>query len=54
MIVTEQKSPGELDSPEAFTAAELEGRRAMSRRLAWVLGVVALGIYLAGFLYYRP
>jgi hypothetical protein len=53
MIVAEQKSPAQVDSPD-YSPAELERRRVTSRRLAWVLGLTALGIYLAGFLYYRP
>jgi hypothetical protein len=53
MIAAEQKSPEKVDSPD-YSPAEIERRRATSRRLAWVLGLTALGIYLAGFLYYRP
>lgn len=34
-------------------AAELARRRAARRRLAWVLGAVALAIYALGFIYYR-
>lgn len=38
---------------DRLTAAELDRRRAASRRLAWVLGAVALAIYALGFIYYR-
>jgi len=34
--------------PANFSAEELAVRRAASRRLAWVLGAVALAIYLVG------
>lgn len=33
---------------EAFTPEELARRRANGRRLAWVLGVVVLAIYVLG------
>ncbi len=40
-------------SPAAFSPEELARRRASSRRLAWLLGAVALGIYLLGLLFKR-
>lgn len=54
MIASEAKAKVEMDSPPGFTDEELARRRAMSRRLAWILGAVALAIYLVGFIYYRP
>jgi hypothetical protein len=41
-------------SGQGYTPEELGRRRAASRRLAWVLGLAALAIYLLGFIYYRP
>ncbi|MFZ2268132.1 MAG: hypothetical protein WAV95_11210 [Azonexus sp.] len=32
----------------AFSSSELERRRAASRRLGWLLGIVVLAIYLLG------
>ncbi len=54
VIASEAKAKVEMDSPPGFTDEELARRRAMSRRLAWILGAVALAIYLVGFIYYRP
>lgn len=34
--------------PPAFAEADLERRRAASRRLAWLLGAAVLVIYLIG------
>jgi hypothetical protein len=36
-----------------FSPEELARRRQASRRLAWILGTVALAFYLAGFLLKR-
>lgn len=36
-----------------FTPDELARRRASSRRLAWLLGALALGIYLVGLFFKR-
>jgi CHASE3 domain sensor protein len=33
---------------EAFSAEELARRRAAARRLAWLLGIAVLAIYLVG------
>ncbi|HPT49327.1 MAG TPA: hypothetical protein PLS67_02695 [Accumulibacter sp.] len=43
-----------MNDSEGFTTAELERRRASSRRLAWLLGAVAVAIYVIGFAFYRP
>lgn len=37
----------------SFTPGELARRRAASRRLAWILGIAALAIYLAGLFFRR-
>ncbi|HPP47774.1 MAG TPA: hypothetical protein PLF25_09785 [Accumulibacter sp.] len=42
-----------MHTPDKLSAADLASRRAASRRLAWVLGAVALAIYVLGFIYYR-
>ncbi|MBL8424351.1 MAG: hypothetical protein JNK06_12795 [Candidatus Accumulibacter phosphatis] len=54
MIATRQQGDVEMDLPQGFTPEELGRRRAASRRLAWILGLAALAIYLLGFIYYRP
>ncbi|MBL8394156.1 MAG: hypothetical protein JNK99_05290 [Candidatus Accumulibacter sp.] len=54
MIAASEESKSAVDLPEGFTPEELDRRRAVSRRLAWVLGLAALAIYLLGFIFYRP
>jgi len=54
VIATRQQGDVEMDLPQGFTPEELGRRRAASRRLAWILGLAALAIYLLGFIYYRP
>ncbi|MBI4740290.1 MAG: hypothetical protein HY777_01760 [Betaproteobacteria bacterium] len=49
-VPTQKPAP---PSPAAFSPEELARRRASSRRLAWLLGAVALGIYLVGLLFKR-
>jgi hypothetical protein len=44
----------DMERPQGYTPEELGRRRVASRRLAWVLGLTALAIYLLGFIYYRP
>ena len=34
--------------PPAFSDADLASRRAASRRLGWLLGIVVLAIYILG------
>lgn len=41
------------DNKATFSQEELLWRRQASRRLAWILGAVALTLYLAGFLLKR-
>ena len=41
------------DTSASFTPEELAVRRAASRRLAWLLGTVALVIYLVGLFFKR-
>lgn len=36
------------DMSPAFSDADLERRRHASRRLAWLLGIVVLAIYIVG------
>ena len=43
----------EANSVTTFSPEELMRRRQASRRLAWILGAVALALYLAGFLLKR-
>jgi hypothetical protein len=38
----------ENNTPPAFSDADLQRRRAASRRLGWLLGAVVLVIYLIG------
>lgn len=40
-------------SPSIFTDEELARRRAGSRRMAWIIGMVAALIYLGGFFLQR-
>ncbi len=54
VIAASEESKSAVDLPEGFTPEELDRRRAVSRRLAWVLGLAALAIYLLGFIFYRP
>jgi len=55
VIAASEEGKSAVDLPkEGFTPEELDRRRAVSRRLAWVLGLVALTIYLLGFIFYRP
>ncbi|MEF8700764.1 MAG: hypothetical protein V5B36_03605 [Candidatus Accumulibacter sp. UW25] len=42
-----------MDLSTGFTAEELRRRRVASRRLAWLLGGVAVAIYVLGFIVYR-
>jgi hypothetical protein len=51
-MITTQKVAG-MNLPTGFTAEELRRRRAASRRLAWLLGGVAVAIYVLGFIVYR-
>jgi hypothetical protein len=43
----------EGEANATFSPEELARRRLASRRLAWILGVAALALYLAGFLLKR-
>jgi len=54
VIATRQAGTVNMECPQGYTPEELGRRRAASRRLAWVLGLTALAIYLLGFIYYRP
>jgi len=36
-----------------ITDAELTGRRAAARRMAWLIGIVVLAIYVIGFFFKR-
>lgn len=51
--MTTDRTPDAPLAPPSFTAEELALRRAASRRLAWVLGAVALAIYLGGLFFKR-
>ena len=43
----------EANTAATFSPEELAQRRQTSRRLAWILGTIALALYLAGFLLKR-
>jgi hypothetical protein len=36
-----------------FTDAELAGRRAAARRMAWLIGAAVLALYVIGFFFKR-
>ncbi len=50
---TQQKPLAEPTTSARFTPEDLARRRTASRRLAWVLGAVALSIYLLGLFFKR-
>lgn len=48
-----RQTPNVPETQAGFTPEELARRRASSRRLAWILGAVALAIYLTGMFFKR-
>jgi hypothetical protein len=53
MMTSQQTPHTNPDMPPNFTREELARRRIASRRLAWMLGAVALAIYLIGMFFKR-